>query len=106
MKIDEKYIWTWHVKDKLRYYRLTESRIKRIIRHPARTEEGVIDGAVACMQPAGGKEYSEIWTFYVLSGKDSNKPKIKIISAWRYPGHSPKRDPIPENILKEIKKII
>ena len=31
---------------------------------------------------------------------------IKIISAWRYPGISPKRDPIPSGILAEIKDII
>ena len=28
--------------------------------------------------------------------------KYKIISAWRYPGVSPKRDPIPEDILREL----
>lgn len=31
-----------------------------------------------------------------------NPPKIKIISAWRYPGVSPEHDPIPEDILREI----
>ncbi|HLM84419.1 MAG TPA: hypothetical protein VK254_04410 [Candidatus Bathyarchaeia archaeon] len=28
--------------------------------------------------------------------------KYRIISAWRYPGVSPKRDPIPEEILREL----
>lgn len=28
--------------------------------------------------------------------------RVKIISAWRYPGVSPKNNPIPENILEEI----
>jgi hypothetical protein len=28
--------------------------------------------------------------------------KIKIISAWRYPGVSPKNNPIPDEILEEI----
>ena len=28
--------------------------------------------------------------------------KLKIISAWRYPGVSPKNNPIPEEILQEI----
>ncbi len=27
---------------------------------------------------------------------------LKIISAWRYPGMSPKRNPIPEEILREL----
>ncbi|MFZ1654814.1 MAG: hypothetical protein WBO92_04590 [Candidatus Moraniibacteriota bacterium] len=29
-------------------------------------------------------------------------PELKIISAWRYPGVSPERDPIPADILREI----
>jgi hypothetical protein len=32
--------------------------------------------------------------------------KLKIISAWRYPGVSPKKNPIPEDILAEIGDII
>lgn len=32
--------------------------------------------------------------------------RVKIISAWRYPGVSPKRDPIPEDILREISQLI
>lgn len=32
--------------------------------------------------------------------------KLKIISAWRYPGMSPKKDPIPEDILREIEEVI
>lgn len=97
---DEKYIWTQHSQMKMRYYRLTESRIKRIIRHPARVEEGILEGAIACMQPADTKNYSEIWTMYVLS-----KSKIKIITTWRYPGKSPERDPIPAEVLHEIRNI-
>lgn len=104
----EKYIWTWHVRDKMRYYRLTESRITRIIRHPARVEEGIFENAIACMQPAEGKKYSEIWTLYVLAGPSAKgqKSKVKIITAWRYPGHSPERDPIPAEVLREIKNIL
>ncbi len=155
---DDKFLWTHHARDKMRYYRLTESRLKRIIRHPARTEEAVLEGAVACMQPSEGKKYAEIWTMYVLvrkggfrgnmlSRSDSSAPaadfansrmrflrlwrrpskphpplsrkhisstasqffggsKIKIITAWRYPGKSPERDPIPAEILREIKNIL
>ena len=97
----EKYLWTHHVRQKMRHYRLTEARIKRIIRHPTRIEEGIIEGAVACMQPAEGKNYAEIWALYVLSG--TKNKQIKIISAWRYPGKSPERDPIPAQILREIR---
>lgn len=203
MKDNEKILWTRHAQDKLRYYRLSESRVKRIIRHPTRTEEGILEGAVACMQPSDGKKYSEIWTMYVLvsdvalgnsprrhakmfaskanpgaifNGSQECSPKspaeakrwasaqrgiflrvrsrsprfqrgtmpgdgssrlrgssrvltrphegllgelprphqsfsdgtkkIKIITAWRYPGKSPARDPIPAEILREIKNLL
>lgn len=127
-RTDGKYIWTNHAKDKMRHYRLTESRITRIIRHPTRTEESVLEGAIAAMQPAGGKQYSEIWVMYVIESEKSNMKKekladeempekfrqilspqqgrIKIITAWRYPGKSPARDPIPEDILSEIRNLI
>jgi hypothetical protein len=32
--------------------------------------------------------------------------KITIISAWRYPGVSPKNNPIPEEILRELEEVI
>jgi hypothetical protein len=32
--------------------------------------------------------------------------KITIISAWRYPGVSPKNNPIPEEIIREIEEIM
>jgi hypothetical protein len=32
--------------------------------------------------------------------------KIKIISAWRYPGVSSKKNPIPEDVLAEIKGLL
>ncbi len=34
------------------------------------------------------------------------KGKIKVISAWRYPGISPKNNPIPEEILREIRGVV
>ena len=84
--------------------------MKRIIRHPVRVEEGIFEHAVAAMQAAEGKNYSEIWVLYVLMrGNNSSvqkKGKIKIISAWRYPGKSPARDPIPPEILREIRSIL
>src|SRR3989338_6949769 len=64
---DEKYFWTLHAQMKMRHYRLTESRVKRVIRHPARIEEGILENAIAVMQPAGGENYSEVWVMYVLA---------------------------------------
>ena len=50
----------------------------------------------------------------ILNSKSSKKgfntryqiqnTKYKIISAWRYPGVSPKRNPIPDDILRELDK--
>ena len=37
--------------------------------------------------------------------QNSANQQIRVISAWRYPGVSPKRNPIPEEILREIEEI-
>ncbi|MBI2446548.1 MAG: hypothetical protein HYV51_01865 [Parcubacteria group bacterium] len=97
-----KYFWTKHSIYKMRHYGLSPQRIKRIIRYPARTEEAIVPKMIAAMQPAGGKNYSEIWTIYQSIKKQE---KIKIITAWRYPGKSPIHNPIPQDILNEIKSI-
>ncbi len=113
----EKYAWTNHSQYKMRRYGLSAQRVKRIIRYPARTEEAIVPGLVAAMQPAGGKNYSEIWAMYKVAGSKTENQilksggatggaKIKIITAWRYPGKSPARDPIPKEILDEIRELI
>lgn len=116
---EEKYVWTNHARMKMRHYRLTEARVKRIIRYPARIEESVVEDAVACMQPSSAtaaasegkpaKNYSEIWAMYVLvksKGRNEKAKQMKVITAWRYPGHSPERNPVPQEILREIKNLI
>ncbi|MBI4119074.1 MAG: hypothetical protein HY452_02320 [Parcubacteria group bacterium] len=102
-KDDAKYSWTRHVVGKMQYYRLSESIVKRIIRAPKRVENGVAEGTVACMQPAGSKKKQELWVMYQIKGS-----KKHIITAWRYPGISPVRDqiPIPPDILEELKGIV
>lgn len=99
--LSDKYLWTIHSRFKMKYYGIAESRVKRIIRFPTRYEEGIVPQTVAVMQPAGTKKYSEIWAMYKLVRK-----KMKIITVWRYPGVSPKRDPIPQEILNEIKGLL
>ena len=113
MKDGDKYCWTKHSLYKMRHYGLSEQRIKRIIRYPARVEEAIVPNMIAAMspcgrspegrQPTGGKKYSEIWTIYKPI---KNKKQIKIITAWRYPGKSPARNPIPQEILDEIRNVI
>lgn len=67
--------WTEHAKIKMRQYRLTESRVKRVLRFPKRREVGVAPRTVAAMQPAGSPKHPyEIWVMWEI--KD-NKDKIK-----------------------------
>ena len=101
-KNDERYSWTNHVGRKMMFYGLSADRIKRVIRHPKRMEEGIASGTLAAMQPAGTKQRpTEIWTMYAVQGK-----KKVIITAWRYPGISPIREqiPIPADIIEELEK--
>ncbi|MEP7162789.1 MAG: hypothetical protein ABI747_03430 [Candidatus Moraniibacteriota bacterium] len=120
-----RYIFTLHSEYKMREYHLSRQRVTRIIRSPKRIEEGIVEDTVAVMQPASlrrvnGKETwsQEIWVMYKVQSKvhkqeaeneEKNplarmlhQPQLKIISAWRYPGVSPARDPIPADILREI----
>lgn len=96
----KKYYWTKHVKEKMRYYNLSENRVKRVFRHPQRVEEGVAENTIAAMQAAGSRKHPyEIWIMYQL-----RRDKINIISAWRYPGKTKPGDrvPVPDGILEEL----
>ena len=117
------YFWTEHAKFKLRQYNLSQQRIKRVLRFPKRIEEGIVKNTVAVMQPTlakikSGKEIwnQEIWAMYQIKSKaESLKSKLQtknhkqktihIISVWRYPGVSPKNNPIPKEILEEINNL-
>ena len=97
-----KIYWTKHSRGKMRQYQLSESRLKRILRNPERKEVGIAPGTTAVMQSTGAKKKpKEIWVMY------QKLKKIKIISAWRYPGRSPvgKPLPIPDDILEELEKV-
>ena len=113
------------------YYGISESLIKRIVRFPERKELGIAENTVAVMSPygksavgmrkspAGRQPYrGEVWVMYQTIGSKklevrSEKtnlsfPKVRIISAWRYPGVSPvgKAIPIPDEILQELENLI
>ncbi len=112
---DEKNIlWTSHVKRKMQYYGLSEKRLKRVLRNPIRIEKGIAPNTLAIMQSTGTKKHpTEIWLMYQTISKNQKMKngklrKIRMISAWRYPGISPKREPppIPKDILEELKSII
>lgn len=112
----EKYLmhdlhWTKHAKEKMRFYGVSETRVKRIIENPERREEGIADKTIACMQTVGNKRKTEIWVMYVESpaegearwGRRKSIKSIKskkVVSVWRYPGQTKPRDPVP--IPREI----
>jgi len=129
IKNDGKYYWTNHVKEKMAFYGLSDSLIKRVLRFPKRTEEGIAPDTIASLKPAGSKRNPyEIWVMYQVRKKsrvgkkvcedDLNildklseneiseiikfKPQIVVISAWKYPGITEKRNeiPIPEDVRK------
>lgn len=118
-----KYFWTNHSIFKMKQYGLSEQRIKRVIRHPKRKEKGIVGNTIAVMRPVNSKKEKgqeswkqEVWVMYQIKSKaeslksklqiKNHKPKtICIISAWRFPGVSPKRNPVPEKILEEIRNL-
>ena len=86
----------------MRFYGLSESRLKRVISYPKRIEEGIAPDTVAMMQSAGSEKHPyEIWLMI-----QDEKKRRKVISAWRYPGKTKPGQPLPEEILKEIKSVI
>lgn len=102
-KTNEELSWTRHAKEKMKFYRLSESRLKRVLRRPDRVEKGIAPGTIAIMQRTGTKKRTtEIWLMYQPLKKSGNKKRI--ITAWRYPGISPIREeiPIPEDIRSAI----
>lgn len=80
----------------MRFYGLSEARVKRILNTPKRVEEGVAPKTVAMMQPAGSAKHpSEIWVMI-----QDKKGERKIISAWRYPGKTKPRSGLTRDVFQ------
>lgn len=94
------FVWTRHALSKMKFYGLSENRLKKIFKKPDRREKGIAPTTVALMQRVGKNRQTEIWLMY----KDEDGGKKKIITAWRFPGISREGEPIP--ILDDIKEII
>lgn len=91
--------WTHHAFSKMRFYNLSEARVRRVLHSPKRTEEGIAPKTVAMMQVAGSEKHPyEIWVMV-----QDEKTRRKIISAWRYPGITKPGDELPQEILREIR---
>ncbi|HPA25689.1 MAG TPA: hypothetical protein PLK76_02950 [bacterium] len=117
-KDTDKYSWTKHSLEKMKFYGLSAQRVLRVLNHSERVEEAVAPGCLAGMQTVGAKQKTEIWVMWKEKSKSQKeKGKIndlivnnnhkKIITAWRYPGVSKIRAgvPIPEDILRELEKM-
>ncbi len=122
------YVFTAHAQHKMRQYGLSVQKVRGVIRSPKRKETGIAPKTVAVMQPVSSKMINgketwkqEVWVMFqernvsavekngwttsLSSGHDILQTKsIRVISAWRYPGVSPKRHPIPAEILREIEE--
>ena len=86
----------------MRQYGLSEQKVRGVIRNPRRRETGIAPQTIAVMQPVSPKKEiwkQEVWVMYQI-----RRGAIKVISAWRYPGVSPKRHPIPDEILRELEE--
>lgn len=95
--------WTNHAKEKMRFYRLSEQRVRRILNSPKRIEKGIAPNTVAMMQPASLKTSAgkTVWNQEIWTMIQETKAKRKIISAWRYPGMTKPRN---ETVLNWFEK--
>lgn len=113
-------MWTDHSKSKMIQYFISESKIKSIIQKHDRLEGGIAPKTVAVMKrndkvkkkaatPGAGEprqRREELWVMYQKIGNKKTGERLNIISVWRYPGVSPKKEvPIPEDILKELENV-
>ncbi|MBI4086102.1 MAG: hypothetical protein HY433_02585 [Candidatus Liptonbacteria bacterium] len=120
--------WTSHSRAKMRFYGLSEARLRRVIRSPHRIEEGIAPDTVAMMQSAGSAKHpyeiwlmiQETWINADLTRNNAEKrtrqrksalsPRksavIKVISAWRYPGKTKPGQSLPAEILREMRNFL
>lgn len=94
-------LWTMHSRDKMRQYRLSEGRVRRILNAPHRTEEGIAEGTIAMMQRSTGKSPYELWVMVVEAPAGR-----KVISAWRYPGVTEPRKELPQAVRSGLQRAI
>ncbi|MFH1193550.1 MAG: hypothetical protein V1661_00985 [bacterium] len=96
---DTQYLsWTKNAAGKMMFYGLSAAKVKSILSRYDRKEQGVAENTVAVMKKAGSEKHpQEIWVMY----QDKEKQRV-IIAAWRYPGISKERIPIPKEIVDEL----
>jgi hypothetical protein len=103
-----RFVWTSHSRAKMRFYGLSEQRVRHVINAPKRIEEGIAPKTVAMMQPvfSKGTGAKETWNQEIWVMIQKAPASIKVISAWRYPGKTKPGQPIPAEILREVKSFL
>lgn len=109
IKNTREFFWTNHSKYKLLQYALSPTMVKKVIRQPDRVETGIAPKTTAVMKRKDTKKTKrEVWVMFQTKSKNQrpiiNNSNTKIISAWIYPGVSPKGKDIyvPEDTLAEL----
>ena len=128
LKRPKPFYWTAHSRAKMRFYGLSEQRVRRVIHSPKRIEEGIAPTTIAMMQPSivtsgkrhvvwnkgakkivtseGGVGRDETWKQEIWVMIKEEKARRKIISAWRYPGMTKPGDPLPPEIMREFRRML
>ncbi|MBI4119507.1 MAG: hypothetical protein HY456_01510 [Parcubacteria group bacterium] len=98
--------WTQHARAKMKFYRLSEQKVRSILHSPKRIEQGIAPNTAAAMQSAGSKKHPyEIWAMFQKVTRNKQQ-ETRIISAWRYPGITKPGEPLPDKILQEIEEAL
>ncbi len=92
-------VWTKHAQKKIRYYSLSKRKLKRMLYEFDRKEQGIAPNTIAVMKRVKKTRETEIWLMY-----EEVENKIKIVSAWRYPGTTEKDESIyiPSDVFEEL----
>ena len=101
--------WTLHAQQKMRFYKLSQGRVRSVLNSPKRIEEGVAPKTVAMMQPASitsgsmrrGATGQEKWSHEIWVMVQDAGTKRKVISAWRYPGVTKPRGAIAADMMSK-----
>jgi len=93
--------FTYHSRDKMRFYGLSEARVRRVLHAPRRVEEGIAPKTIAMMQPTALKSSGRTakWSQEVWVMVQDLPATRKIISAWRYPGVTKPRSEFTREFL-------
>jgi hypothetical protein len=99
--------WTSHSKQKMRFWGLSESRVRRVMHSPLRIEEGIAPGTISMMQPTTttGTGKSKKWKQEIWVMIQEKRGARNVISAWRYPGMTKLGTALPPETLRQLRRL-